>query len=97
MQLLTTAVTYRNRITFVPEPCPELNRTNRIIEALGAAHIPKVDEGPLNRYYEYLMEHLNFPFIAHFPEAKWTAKKRTSSAALCGSCSTLAQTPGRRV
>jgi hypothetical protein len=68
MLLLTTAVTYRNRITFVPESCPELNRTNRIIKALGAAHIPRVGEEPLSRYYKYLMEHLDFPFIAHFPK-----------------------------
>ena len=52
MQLLTTAVTYRNRIGFVPKSCPELTRKDRIIEALGAAHIPKVDEGPLYRYFK---------------------------------------------
>jgi hypothetical protein len=68
MQLLTTAVTYRNRITCVPESCPELNRTNRIIKALRAAHIPRVDEGPLYRYYKYLTEHLCLPFTAQFPK-----------------------------
>jgi len=68
MLLLNTAVTHRNRIGFVPQPSSELTRKDRIIEALGAAHIPRVDEGPLYRYYKYLMEHLSFPFIAHFPK-----------------------------
>ena len=68
MQLLTTAVTYRDRVTFVPESRPELNRTNRIIKALGAAHIPRVDEGSLYRYYKYLTDHLCLPFTAHFPK-----------------------------
>jgi hypothetical protein len=68
MQLLTTAVTYRNRIGFVPKSCPERTRKDRIIEALGAANIPKVHDEPLSRYYKYLTEHLCFPFIAHFPK-----------------------------
>ena len=69
MQLLTTAVTYRNRITFVPESCPELNQKGRIIEALGSvSHIPMVGEEPLSRYYKYLTEHLGFPFTAHYPK-----------------------------
>jgi hypothetical protein len=47
----------------------ELNRKNRIIEALGSvSHIPRVQEEPLFRYYRYLTEHLCFPFIAHFPK-----------------------------
>jgi hypothetical protein len=68
MQLLTTAVTYRNRIGFVPKSCPELNRTNRIVKALGSgSQIPRVHEEPLSRYYKYLTEQLCFPFLAHFP------------------------------
>ena len=69
MLLLTTAVTHRNRIGFVPQPYPELNRKDRIIEALGSgSQIPRVDEDLLSRYYKYLTEHLCFPFLAHFPK-----------------------------
>jgi hypothetical protein len=76
MQLLTTAVTYRNRITFVPKSCPELNRTNRIVKALGSvSQIPRVDEESLSRYYEHLTEQLCFPFLAHFPKPMNSAEE----------------------
>ena len=69
MQLLTVADAHRNGITVVPKSCQKLTRKDRIIEALGSAsHIPRVDEELLSRYYEYLMERLCFPFIAHFPK-----------------------------
>ena len=69
MLLLTTAVTHRNRIGFVPQPYPKLNQKDRIIEALGSgSQIPKVDEDLLSRYYKYLTEQLCFPFLAHFPK-----------------------------
>ena len=68
MRLATTAVADWNGTTVVPQPSPELTRKDRIIKALGAAHIPKVDEEPLSRYYKYLREHLCLPFIAHFPK-----------------------------
>ena len=59
----------RNGIQVVPKSHTELNQKNRIIEALGSgSHIPRVQEGPLFRYYKYLTEHLRFPFIAHFPK-----------------------------
>ena len=36
--------------------------------AYPVSHIPRVHEESLFRYYEYLTEHLCFPFIAHFPK-----------------------------
>ena len=68
MQFPIVADAHRNRIKVVPESCPELNRKDRISEALGSvSHIPKVHEEPLSRYYKYLTEHLCFPFTAHYP------------------------------
>ena len=69
MRPATTADADRNDIIGVPESCPELNRKDRIIEALGSvSHIPRVHEEPLSKYYKYLTEHLCFPFLAHFPK-----------------------------
>jgi hypothetical protein len=67
MGLTTTAVAHRNGTKVVSEFCPELNRSDRIIEAFGSV-IPRVQEESLARYYEYLKEHLGFPFLAHFPK-----------------------------
>ena len=67
----TLAGAHWNDIPVVPETCPELNQTDRIIVALGSgSHIPKVDDEPLSRYYKYLRKHLSFPFTATYPEAK---------------------------
>ena len=69
MRLGTTALARWNDITVVPQPSPELTRKDRITEALGSGRqIPRVDEGPLSRYYKHLTEHFCFPFIAHFPK-----------------------------
>ena len=69
MLLATVVDAHRNGIQVVHESCPELDQKDRIIEALGSVdHISRVGDESLSRYYEYLMEHLCFPFIAHFPE-----------------------------
>jgi len=69
MQRPTVVDAHPDSIKAVPESCPELNRNDRIVEALGSVrHIPRVDEKLLSRYYQYLREHLRFPFIAHFPK-----------------------------
>jgi len=69
MQLLAFADARRNGTEAVPNSRTELNQKNRIIKALGSvSHIPRVQEEPLFRYYRYLMDHLRFPFIAHFPK-----------------------------
>ncbi len=69
MPLATVIDVYWNGLKVVTEPCPELNQEDRIVEALGLVnHIPRVDEDLLARYYEYLTEHLCFPFIAHYPK-----------------------------
>ena len=69
MGLATTAVAHWDRIKVAPESCPDINRKDRISEALGSVgHIPRVDEEPLFRYYKYLKRHLRFPFLAHYPK-----------------------------
>ena len=69
MQLPAVADARRNGIKAVPKSRTELNKKNRIIEALGSeSHIPRVDEEPLFRYYNYLTKHLRFPFFAHYPK-----------------------------
>ena len=69
MQLPAIADTRRNDAKAVPKSHTELSQKNRIIEALGSvSHIPRVDDEPLFRYYTYLTEHLDFPFIAHYPK-----------------------------
>ena len=67
MGLATTAVAHWTGIKVVPESRHELNQKHRIIKALGSV-IPRVHEESLARYYEYLTEHLGFPFLAHFPK-----------------------------
>ena len=67
--MATVADAPRSGLKVVPKSCPERNQRDRIIEALGSvSHIPRVDEESHSRYYEYLMEHLCFPFTAHYPE-----------------------------
>jgi hypothetical protein len=67
--LAHTADAHLNAIKVVPESCPKLDQKNRIIEALGSvSHIPRVDEEPLARYFEYLSANLLFPFAAYYPE-----------------------------
>ena len=74
--LATTADAHWNALEVVPESCPELNQTDRIIEALGSVnHIPRVGEEPLSRYYKYLTEHLGFPFTAYYPEPTTTLEE----------------------
>ena len=49
MLLATVADAHRNGIKVVPESCPELNREDRIIEALGLmSHLPRVGKEPLS-------------------------------------------------
>ena len=67
--LATTTVAPWSALKVVAGPYPKLDQKHRIMQALGSgSQIPKVDEEPLSRYYKYLMEHLDFPFIAHFPK-----------------------------
>ena len=42
----------------------------RILSALGLSgdRLPHIDNENLFRYYEYLSEHLTFPFITYYPE-----------------------------
>ena len=69
MQLPAIADTRGNGTPAVRKSRADLNRKNRIIEALGlVSHIPRVQEEPLLRYYKYLSERLCFPFVAHFPK-----------------------------
>jgi len=69
MQPATVVDVRRNGVKAVPKSRTELNREDRIIEALSAeSHIPRVHEEPHLRYYKYLTEHLRLPFIAHFPK-----------------------------
>ena len=69
MRLATIADAHWNGVKVVSQSCRELDRTDRISEALGSgSHIPRVEEELLTRYYKYLSEHLDFPFIAHFPK-----------------------------
>jgi hypothetical protein len=46
------------------------SRRSRILSALGLSgdRLPEVDDENLVRYYEFLSEHLSFPFAAHYPE-----------------------------
>ena len=70
MQLPAIADARRNGIKAVPKPRTDLSQKNRIIEALGAvSRIPRVQEEPLFKYYEYLTEQLCFPFPRPFPQA----------------------------
>ena len=67
--MATVTDAHRNRIKVALESYPELNRKDRISEALGSgSRIPRVEEELLSRYYKYLTERLDFPFIAHFPK-----------------------------
>jgi hypothetical protein len=76
VQLRCFADARRNGIQVVPKSHTKLNQENRIIEALGwESHIPKVQKEPLFRYYQYLAEHLCFPFIAHFPKPMNSAEE----------------------
>lgn len=69
MLLTTTAVAHGGGLKAATGPPRKLNQKERIIEALGAEHeIPRVDDEPLSRYYQYLSERLCFPFFAHFPK-----------------------------
>jgi hypothetical protein len=69
MLLATVADTERNGVKVVPEFYPKLHQKDRIIEALGSVGcIPRVQEEPLSRYYEYLTARLSFPFDAYYPE-----------------------------
>jgi hypothetical protein len=44
-------------------------RTKRIAAALGLTDdgLPRVDEGTLTRYYQYLSANLSLPFTVHYP------------------------------
>jgi hypothetical protein len=54
----------------VAETAPQETQADRIAAALGLVGepLPEVDDEVLFRYYEYLAEHLAFPFAAHYPE-----------------------------
>jgi hypothetical protein len=71
--LLTTIADARwDGLTVVAEQCPEHDRRDRIVVALGplSEHSPNVDEETLFRYYKYLSARLSFPFSAHYPEPR---------------------------
>jgi len=48
----------------------DCDQRTRILSALRLSgdRLPQVDDENLFRYYEYLSEHLSFPFIAYYPE-----------------------------
>jgi hypothetical protein len=70
--LATVADANWNGLTVVAESCPEHDRRDRIVEALGpfGGHPPSVDEETLCRYYNYLSARMSFPFAAHYPEPR---------------------------
>ena len=70
MLLATAADAHWNGLTVVVESCPEHDRRDRIIDALGpfGGHPPSVDEETLSRYYNYLSARMSFPFAAHYPK-----------------------------
>ena len=70
--LATVADARWNGLTVVAESCPEHDRRDRIIKALGplGEHQPSVDEETHYRYYEYLSARMSFPFAAHYPEPR---------------------------
>jgi hypothetical protein len=72
MLLATAANAHWNGLTVVVESCPEHDRRDRIIDALGpfGGHPPSVDEETLSRYYTYLSARMSFPFAAHYPEPR---------------------------
>ena len=67
MLLATVPVAHWDDIKVVSEFCPELNQSDRIVEALGSV-IPRVHEESLARYYTYLAARLSLPFTAYYPE-----------------------------
>lgn len=69
MQLPANANALRNGTEAAPHSRTERSQKNRIIAALSSvSHIPQVQDEPLFRCYNYLTEHLCFPFIAHYPK-----------------------------
>ena len=72
MLLATAANAHWNGLTVVVESCPEHDRRDRIIDALGpfGGHPPSVDEETLSQYYNYLSARMSFPFAAHYPEPR---------------------------
>jgi hypothetical protein len=77
MQLLTFPDAHRNGFKVVPESSQELNREDRVSEALGllGERLPRVDEETLSKYYTYLTVRLSFPFTAYYPEPKSTLEE----------------------
>jgi hypothetical protein len=70
-------------VPFSPPPLvvaavSETRQVDRIRAALGlkTAHVPKVDEKALARYYEYLSANLSFPFVAHYPQPTNSPEER---------------------
>jgi hypothetical protein len=57
-------------VAVIPRLYGENRQRERIIRALDfpGSGLPKVDEGTLSRYYKYLVDHLDFPFTAYYPE-----------------------------
>jgi hypothetical protein len=72
MLLATVADAHGNDLKVVPESCPEHDRRDRIVVALGplGEPSPSVDEETLARYYKYLSARMSFPFAAHYPEPR---------------------------
>ncbi len=65
--MVTVANAHWNGLKVFAESCSEHDQRDRIVEALGSV-ISRVDEESHSRYYKYLVEHLYFPFMAHYPE-----------------------------
>jgi hypothetical protein len=62
-----------NGLKLVAEAHPQNHEQKaRVLSILGlrGSRLPEVDDENLSRYYEYLSEHLSFPFTAHYPEPK---------------------------
>ena len=72
MLLANVADAHWNGLEVVAESCPEHDRRDRIVVALGplGEQSPRVDEETLSRYYKYLSASLSFPFAAHYPEPR---------------------------
>ena len=73
--LATVADPHWNGLTVVAESCPEHDRRDRIIEALGplGEHSPSVDEETHSRYYKYLSARIVVSVRRSLPRAKIVA------------------------
>ena len=70
MSLVTYTDTDWNELAVVTESPLDRPQKERILAALGidGDYLPLVNEETLFKYFEYLSEHLSFPFTTHYPE-----------------------------